>query len=196
MPNRAFDFIGPFYDWIIRGDPPASLLEYLFLSDSCEEKILEVGAGTGRTAEFLSRFCDSLWLIDPSVQMLNIARRKLPNVKITHGYVEDLPFSNNFFNRILAIDSLHHWDDHKQGLLEIFRVLKPNGFFVLIEFDPRSRFGHFIKSMERVLRMGSKFFTPREMRYLHRTVGFEIVNQKHIDSGTYITVSSPAIKKY
>lgn len=194
MPKRVFDILGPIYDLIIRGSPSKALIKYLMLTENCSEKILEVGAGTGRTMQFLSHYCDSLWLIDPSVQMLQKARIKLPKAKITHGYVEDLPFSNAFFDRVLAVDSLHHWDDQNQGLLEINRVLKTKGFFILVEIDPMTRFGHFIKSMEKILRMGSRFFTPREMRILHRKVGFKILNQKYIDEGIYITVSSPKIK--
>ncbi|MFX0211587.1 MAG: hypothetical protein ACFFDT_36760 [Candidatus Hodarchaeota archaeon] len=72
-----------------------------------------------------------------------------------------------------------------------FRGLKPNGIFVLIDFDPNTKFGHYIRSLEYLLNMGSNFFTPRQMRDLHHTVGLKILLQRYVDQETYITISKP-----
>jgi len=64
MPKRFFDIIGPIYDWIIRGTPPASLLDYLQLTHNCDERILEIGAGTGRTVRKIASQCQYLWLLE------------------------------------------------------------------------------------------------------------------------------------
>jgi ubiquinone/menaquinone biosynthesis C-methylase UbiE len=194
MPKQIFELLSPIYDYIIRGAPPDTLIDLLNLSANCNEKILEIGTGTGRIVQDLIRFCDSLWLMDPSVRMLSITHKKYPNATVVQGYVERVPFSNDFFDRVLAVDSLHHWDNHIQGLSEVYRVLKPNGLFVLIDFDPNTKFGHYIRSLERLLKMGSIFFTPRQMRHIHRKVGLKILKQKYIDQGTYVTVSMPITK--
>lgn len=194
MPKQIFELLSPIYDCIIRGAPPKALNDFLSLGANCNEKILEIGTGTGRIVQDLSRFCDSLWLMDPSVRMLSITQKKYPNATVVHGYVERVPFSNDFFDRVLAVDSLHHWDNHIQGLSEVYRVLKPDGLFVLIDFDPNTKFGHYIRSLERLLKMGSTFFTPRQMRHIHHKVGLKILKQKYIDQGTYVTVSMPVTK--
>ncbi|MFX0173092.1 MAG: class I SAM-dependent methyltransferase [Candidatus Hodarchaeota archaeon] len=194
MPNQIFDFLSPIYDYVIRGAPPDAIVGLLKLSSNCNERILEIGTGTGRTVQDLCRLCDSLWLMDPSVRMLRITQKKYPNATVVHGFVEKIPFSNDFFDRVLAVDSLHHWDNHIKGLSEVYRVLKPNGLFVLIDFDPNTRFGHYIRSLERLLNMGSTFFTPRQMRHIHRKVGLKILRQRYIDQGTYVTISKPITK--
>ncbi len=189
MPKSIFDLLGPLYDWVIRGDPPKNLPEYLALSGNCVEKILEIGAGTGRAVQNLIYQCQSLWLLDPSLNMLRVAKKKIPEAKIVHAFTENIPLPDNSFDRIFAIDSLHHWDNHLAGLSEIKRVLNPNGRLVIIDFDPTTRRGYFIKSMEWVLRMGSTFFTPNQIRVLLNKSGLKVIEQKFIDSGTFLTIS-------
>lgn len=196
MPKRIFDVLGPVYDWIIRGAPPKKLPEYLGLSGNCDERILEIGAGTGRTVQGLADQCMSLWLLDPSQNMLRIAKKKIPSAKIVHAYVENIPLPDNYFDCILAIDSLHHWDNHHNGLTEICRILNPNGRVVVIDFDPATKFGYFIKSMEWFLKMGSTFFTPKQMRILFNKSGLIIRKQFYIDTGTYLTIATSSEESF
>ena len=190
VPKRPFDYLAPIYDLLIRGSTPPALLKLMSLQGT--ERVLEVGGGTGRTAETVLPHCRELWLLEPSVNMLQVAKRKLPAVKLAYGYAEEMPFEDESFEAIYAVDSIHHWDDQLVGLKEVARVLRDEGQFTLIDFDPRSRAGHFIRSMERTLRMGSRFFTPTEMRKLHEAAGLQVVRQVRVDSGTYATISRPS----
>ena len=122
--------------------------------------------------------------------MLRQAKEKFPSVKPILGYAEKLPFDTLRFDRIIVIDSLHHWDNQLQGLREIERVLEPNeGLAIIVEFDPSKPLGHYIKSMEKFFMMGSKFFTPLELRKLHKKAGLQVIRQAYVEAGTYITVS-------
>lgn len=152
--------------------------------------VLEIGAGTGGVIQSsLSHLCSDLFLLDPSPAMLAKARKKLPCVNHCLGYAESLPFATEFFDRIFAIDSLHHWNNQQVGLSEVYRVLKNQGIFILIEFDPTTRFGHYIKSMERFLRMGSSFYTPREIKRLLLSTGLTVSRQYYLDNATYVSVA-------
>ncbi len=159
-----------------------------------DEVILEIGAGTGRIIQSLSHMCFDLFLLDPSPAMLAKARKKIPSANHCLGYAESLPFESAFFDRAFAIDSLHHWNNQEEGLSEVFRVLKDQGLFILIEFDPETRFGHYIKSMERFLLMGSEFFTPKQIRRLLSSNGLTVFKQYYIDDATYISVAKKSIK--
>ncbi|MFX1517290.1 MAG: class I SAM-dependent methyltransferase [Promethearchaeota archaeon] len=174
---------------MIRGEPPTDLIPLLDLTGDDPLVILEIGAGTGRIIQSLSHLCSDLFLLDPSPSMLAKARIKVPCANHCLGYAESIPFPKAFFDRVFAIDSLHHWNDQTRGLAEVSRVLKNHGIFILIEFDPRTRFGHYIKSMERFLRMGSRFFTPGEMRENISATGLSVRKQYYIDRGTYVTVA-------
>ena len=132
IPKRFFDVVSPIYDYFIRGDPTRSIIEFLSLTG--EEKVLEIGAGTGRTIETVLHRNKLVWLVDPSLAMLKKAKIKYPQVKAFLGFAENLPFVNTYFDRILAVDSLHHWDDALQGLKEISRVIEPkNGLLLVVE---------------------------------------------------------------
>lgn len=190
IPHRIFDFLSPIYDLLIRGEPPRDLVPLLNLSG--DEVILEIGAGTGRIINSLSHLCSDLFLLDPSPAMLAKAREKIPCANHCLGYAESLPFETAFFDRVLVIDSFHHWNNQTKGLAEASRVLKKQGIFLLLEFDPNSRFGHFIKSMERFLWMGSKFYSPREIRKLISVTDLIVSKQYFIDGATYVTVARKA----
>jgi SAM-dependent methyltransferase len=44
---------------------------------------------------------------------------------------------------VTAINSLHHWQDYKKGLLEVDRVLRPNGsFFIANDIVDGDTCGH------------------------------------------------------
>ncbi len=122
--------------------------------------------------------------------MLQLAKEKFPGAKPVLGYAEKLPFNTLRFDRIIAIDSLHHWDNQQKGLIEVARVLEPNkGLSIIVEFDPSKPLGHYIKSMETFFMMGSKFFTPLELRKLHKKAGLHVIRQAYVEAGTYITIS-------
>jgi demethylmenaquinone methyltransferase/2-methoxy-6-polyprenyl-1,4-benzoquinol methylase len=192
LPKGIFNVLSPIYDWIIRGAPPQKLPEYLGLSGNCDERILEVGAGTGRAVKDLIDQCRSLWLLDPSQNMLHVAKKKIPRAKTVHAYAERIPFPDKFFDRIFAVDSFHHWDNHLQALMEIRRVLNEKGRLVIIDFDPSTKKGHLIKSMEKALKMGSTFFTPRQLQSLLKKSGLTIHKQFFVDSGTYLVIVIPS----
>ena len=188
IPKRFFDLISPLYDFIIRGDPSQNIMTALNLSGT--EKVLEIGAGTGRSISSIIKHTSSVWLLDPSVHMLKQAQEKFPQAKAVLGYAENLPFDGIDFDRVIAIDSLHHWDNQLEGLKEIYRVLEPKeGRSIIVEFDPRTKVGHYIRSMEKFLWMGSSFYSPKELRKLHNQAKLKVINQAYIEEGTYITIS-------
>ncbi|MHA1996049.1 MAG: class I SAM-dependent methyltransferase [Candidatus Hodarchaeales archaeon] len=190
IPKRFFDFISPLYDFIIRDNPTSKIIEVLKLTG--QERVLEIGAGTGRSVASVIPLARQVWILDPSQSMLQQAIQKFSSARPVLGYAEELPFDEGFFfDRVIAIDSLHHWDDQLEGLKEIKRVLEPKqGFSLIVEFDPSRPLGHYIKSMEKFFRMGSRFFTPLEMRKLHKQANLTIIRQAYVDEGTYLTIST------
>jgi len=114
-----------------------------------KEKVLEIGTGTGRSISSIINLVSSIWILDPSVPMLQQAKEKFPSAKSVLGYAEKLPFDTLRFDRIIAIDSLHHWDNQ----------------------------------------LGSKFFTPLELRKLHKKAGLHVIRQAYVEAGTYITIA-------
>jgi ubiquinone/menaquinone biosynthesis C-methylase UbiE len=107
--------------------------------------VLEVGFGPGVIIHRLSKLASEGHVagIDPSQAMVEQARArnaiaiKRGLVDLRRGSAESLPFSDNTFDRALAINSMQVWQDANAGLTEIRRVMKP-GASVALGFTPYS----------------------------------------------------------
>jgi ubiquinone/menaquinone biosynthesis C-methylase UbiE len=79
-------------------------------------KILDVGCGP-----YFADFAGTVIGIDPSFQLLKIAKQKIP---VTLGKGELLPFRTNSFMAVVSITALQNFDDIERGLREMKRVAK------------------------------------------------------------------------
>jgi ubiquinone/menaquinone biosynthesis C-methylase UbiE len=93
------------------------------------ERVLDVGCGTGdHLLLFRRKGCDVTG-IDPSPQMLKLAREKLGTRANFHqGYAEDLPFSDNEFDIVTLITSLEFIHDPDRAIAEAIRVCRGRVF--------------------------------------------------------------------
>ncbi len=89
-----------------------------------DPKFLDVGCGTGANLEMLSAF-GSAEGVDVSDDALEFCRRK--GLKVHKGLAEKLPFDDETFDFVTALDVVEHLDDDVAGLREMSRVLKPGG---------------------------------------------------------------------
>ncbi|GAI24781.1 unnamed protein product, partial [marine sediment metagenome] len=95
--------------------------------------VLDLGCGNGQNTLKTARKCKRIIGIDYDEEQLEIARltvkdKKIKNARFIDADLEKkLPFKKNSFDKILALDILEHLNKRKQFLLEIKRILKPNG---------------------------------------------------------------------
>jgi ubiquinone/menaquinone biosynthesis C-methylase UbiE len=57
---------------------------------------------------------------------------KMGRVEVRHGSVSCLPFSDNMFGLVTAVDSHYYWPDLAADMREVLRVLKPGGQMMII----------------------------------------------------------------
>jgi ubiquinone/menaquinone biosynthesis C-methylase UbiE len=118
---------------------------------AAEWSILDVGAGTGHFLGPISRLCDSATGVEPSLEMLRIARDLLPpRVQLVRGRSEELPFRDHAFDALLCMTVLEFVEDETAAVREAVRVVRPGGrlvFGVLNDRGPwaaeRRRLGGF-----------------------------------------------------
>jgi ubiquinone/menaquinone biosynthesis C-methylase UbiE len=99
------------------------------------DKVLEVGFGPGVGIQVLLEHITSGSVagIDQSQEMVRQAAARnataLRNAKadLRYGSVERLPFADETFDKVFAINSMQVWRDAGAGLREIRRVLKHGG---------------------------------------------------------------------
>lgn len=91
-------------------------------------KILDIGCGTGKNIETLSKF-GKTWGIDISPQAIKYCKKRgIKNIKL--GKADQTGFKKSSFDIITLLDVLEHVDDNKT-LKEIYRILKPNGLLLI-----------------------------------------------------------------
>ncbi|MDQ3087291.1 MAG: class I SAM-dependent methyltransferase, partial [Acidobacteriota bacterium] len=87
-------------------------------------KILDVGCGTGGNLEMLANF-GAAEGVDISDDALEFCRSK--GLTAHKGLAEKLPFADESFDVVTALDVVEHLDDDIAGLKEMNRVLKKAG---------------------------------------------------------------------
>ena len=100
--------------------------------------MLEVGCGTGHWTKFFTDQLFDVTAADSSENMLKIAERKSINAKFLKADAHRLPFDNKSFDAVSALTVLEFVDDRNTVFKEIYRVLKPGGWFILGALNARS----------------------------------------------------------
>ncbi|MBV9766699.1 MAG: class I SAM-dependent methyltransferase [Acidobacteriaceae bacterium] len=121
-----------------RALPRASLRQWLdrisyYLRRKRIRNIIDVGCGTGRFSEALSKyFHATVYAVDPSEKMLSVARKKHPrNIKFMQGAAERLPVPDASMDVVFLSMVLHHIVDKKKACSEFHRVLVSDGILVI-----------------------------------------------------------------
>lgn len=97
-----------------------------------DDVVVDVGCGSGNVLRLLEERVTSgvLTGFDPSEEMVRQARARTPaGSRVTFGCAaaHGLPVDDRSVTLLLAVHSVHHWDDIGEGLDEVRRVLAPGG---------------------------------------------------------------------
>ncbi|OGZ35859.1 MAG: hypothetical protein A2V60_00985 [Candidatus Portnoybacteria bacterium RIFCSPHIGHO2_01_FULL_39_19] len=85
-----------------------------------------------------------------------------------------MSFADDSIDKVIIVDAFHHFQNQKQVVKEIKRVLAKNGKVVIEEFNPLKMAGKLIIIMEKLFLMGSIFHTPLSLAELFSSDGFKV----------------------
>ena len=110
------------------------------------ERVLDVAGGTADlSAAFAKRVGvtsatgGQVWLTDINNAMLTVGRDRLLNegimIPVTQCDAEKLPFPDNYFDIVSVAFGLRNMTNKSQALGEMYRVLRPGGRLLVLEFS-------------------------------------------------------------
>lgn len=110
-----------------------------------DERVLDVGAGTGAFAFALAPRVREVIAVDSDSAMVERARRDAPaNVDVVEGDGERLPFDDFSFDLAIAARTLHHTTRPELVIAELSRVTRPGGSLLVVDqlapVDPLAAF--------------------------------------------------------
>jgi SAM-dependent methyltransferase len=141
--------------------------------------ILDVGCGGGRTIAKLAALAPEgkVYGIDYSAESVAASRRENASaiaegrVEIEQAPVSHLPFPDDRFDLVTAVETQYYWPHPVEDMREIRRVVKPGGRVLLIlETYKGGRFGLVKGAVMKVLM--SKHLTLEQHREIFAAAGF------------------------
>ena len=105
------------------------------------DKIIDVASGTGDLAKIISEKNTNknvISCVEPNKGMLKTGKKKLKyfkNIKWYLSSAEKLPFKDNSFDIYTISYGIRNVTDINLCLMEAYRVLKPGGRFLCLEFS-------------------------------------------------------------
>jgi ubiquinone/menaquinone biosynthesis C-methylase UbiE len=161
IPPLRFEWLTPLYDpllkWVMRENMFKSrLIQQAYIRPNM--KVLDLGCGTGTLTIMLKRAYPDATIVglDGDSQVLDIAREKSHgmNIQWGKGLAASLPYPDSRFDRVVTSLVVHHLvtDDKRRAFQEIYRVLKPHGEIIVLDFGmPHSPLSRFMVSYMRRL---------------------------------------------
>ena len=113
----------------------------MMMSPSKNKKLIDVACGTGDISKL---FLDAVnnkgkvFNVDPNKKMINIGKKKLKSTKNISWHInaaEKLSFKKNSFDYYTISFGLRNTKNINKSLKEAYRVLKPGGRFLCLEFS-------------------------------------------------------------
>jgi demethylmenaquinone methyltransferase/2-methoxy-6-polyprenyl-1,4-benzoquinol methylase len=135
--SRVYDRVNPFV-WNERMRDEAIAM----LDIGPDDRVLDVGCGTGFATEGLLRETEHVYGLDQSVHQLERAYEKFGRrgpVRFHLGDAERLPFADDSFDVCWSSGSIEYWPNPVRALRELRRVCVPGGQVLVVGPDyPRA----------------------------------------------------------
>ena len=137
-------------------------------------KILDAGCGTGRQMEELKKY-GQVFGFDISDEALNFCQKRgLQNI-VKADLNQPLPYPNESFDLITALDVLEHIENDQFALSELKRVLKIGGHLIISVPAHPFLWSYWDKSIHHQRR-----YTKKELEEKLKKAGFNIIRLSYI----------------
>jgi ubiquinone/menaquinone biosynthesis C-methylase UbiE len=149
--EKDFDEVAEIYDEVFKPfirdhylNKRAEFIKRIFTPGM---RILEIGCGTGLLLDILKRAGFDVYGVDKSKEMVSISSKKIPNKIFVGDALEKLPFSEEFFDGVIFIATVHHLggkDKFEIALVNALNILKKSGKILIWDHNPLNLYWYFL----------------------------------------------------
>ena len=156
------------------------------------DRVLDLGCGSGWATRLLARLVadgpegfGQVVGVDVSDEMIRQARaasKDFENILYVWGSAQQIPWEENFFDKMLSVESFYYYPDQERALVELFRVMAPRGrIFILINLYKDNPY-----SLQWVDKLKVPVHVRSEAEYIEllKKHGFENVEARRISDDT------------
>lgn len=171
------------------------LLCIKLLSIKSHDKVLDLCAGTGDLARLIKKQQPKSIVtgVDFSEKMLEIAKNKGEDINYIQADATNLPFLDNEFDFVTMGFGLRNIQNAEKAVGEVYRVLKPNGKFLHLDFGNKNLFSRIFDKItliitkifsknpsayEYLIKSKQLFLTPEDLIKDFENKGFRLVKRK------------------
>ena len=137
MKKKIWDLYAPIYKCAMRADHKTYEFMYARIPEVIRDReVLEIATGSGLLAKRVAPAAKKMIATDYSDGMIAEARKVsyLSNLTFEIADAMDLPYQDDSFDAVIIANALHIVPDPEKVLLEIDRVLRPNGILIAPTF--------------------------------------------------------------
>ena len=159
------------------------------MNPSPEQKLIDVACGTGDIAKLYLKHVgknSQITCVDPNKGMIDKGKAKLKNYKNLKWIIasaEKLPLQDNLFDFYTISFGLRNTKKLDKSLAEAYRVLKPGGRFLCLEFSKiqNSNLDVIYKNYSKIIPTIGKFVVGKEQPYEYLIKSIEnFINQDEL----------------
>lgn len=142
--KAKYDIIGIDYNLTRRADKYLVQRLLYHLNPKKNGRYLDIGCGTGNYTIGLQKKGFDFMGIDPSIEMLEKAKKKNQQIDWRVGTAEKTGLKSKSVDGVVGSLTIHHWADLEKGFGELQRILKPNGKIVIFTSTPEQMKGYWL----------------------------------------------------
>jgi ubiquinone/menaquinone biosynthesis C-methylase UbiE len=122
-----------------------------------QERVLDLGCGTGNAALLAAAFANEVVGVDPAPRLLEVARSRAAaagdgTTRFLHGRAEELPLGDGEIDVALSVFGVIFAADAGAAAAELSRVLAPHGRIVLAAWLPHGTIFRYVSLGQQTIR--------------------------------------------
>ena len=161
----------------------------LSLNPSINKSLIDVACGTGDIAKLYIKSTNeeaNIMCVDPNINMIKSCKKRLnefKNIKWSLSGAENLKIKSNSYDFYTISFGLRNTKNIKKSLEEAYRVLKPGGKFICLEFSKieNENFNLLYKEYSKIIPKLGKLVVGDDMPYEYLIKSIEnFINQEEL----------------